>query len=124
MTLSVGGHPLPLALRADGRVESLGKPGTLLGFVPNPELADYAAELAPGDALILYTDGLTDADAPGRILKRAELVAALQSCTGGGAEAIASGLQAAALGGRADEPRDDIALLVLRVPAVERMAPA
>jgi integral membrane sensor domain MASE1 len=123
VTMSIGGHPLPLALRADGRVESLGQPGTLLGLVPDPQLADYTAELAPGDALILYTDGLTDAYAPGRILKRAELVAALQACTGRGADAIASGVQAAALGGSATEPRDDIALLVLRIPQ-RRASPA
>ena len=125
VTLSIAGHPLPLALRLDGRVESLGQPGTLLGLVQDPQLTDYSVELAPGDALILYTDGLTDAYAPGRILKRAELVTALQSRTGGDAEAIASGLEAAALAGRTAEPRDDIALLVLRLPAAERRtAPA
>jgi integral membrane sensor domain MASE1 len=115
VVMSIGGHPLPFLLRADGQVESLGQPGTLLGMIPNPQLADYTTELSPGDALILYTDGLTDAYAPGRILKRAELVAALQSCSGGGADAIARALQAAALGGGTAEPRDDIALLVLRV---------
>ncbi len=116
VTLSVGGHPLPLVLRADGRVEPVGRPGTMLGVLPDPELADQTASLAPGDALVLYTDGLTDAYAPGRIVKRAGLVAALESCARRSATEIASGLQEAVLGGGAGEPRDDIVLLVLRVP--------
>ena len=122
VTLSVGGHPLPLVLRADGRVEPVGRPGTMLGVLPDPELADQTASLAPGDALVLYTDGLTDAYAPGRIVKRAGLVAALESCARRSATEIASGLQEAVLGGGAGEPRDDIVLLVLRVP--ERRARA
>ena len=71
--------------------------------------------LAPGDALVLYTDGLTDAYAPGRIVKRAGLVAALESCARRSAAEIAGGLQKALLGAGAGEPRDDIVLLVLRV---------
>ena len=117
VTLSVGGHPLPLVLRANGRVEQVGHPGTMLGVLPDPELADHTSDLAPGDALILYTDGLTDAYAPGRIVKRAGLVAALESCAGQSATEIASGLHEAALGGGGNaEPRDDVVLLVLRVP--------
>ncbi len=81
-----------------GRVDQVGHPGTLLGVLPDPELADHTADLAPGDALILYTDGLTDAYAPGRIVKRAGLVAALESCAGRSATEIASGLQEAVLG--------------------------
>jgi integral membrane sensor domain MASE1 len=124
VTLSVGGHPLPLVLRANGGVEQVGRPGTLLGVLPDPELADHTADLAPGDALILYTDGLTDAYAPGRIVKRAGLVAALESCAGRSASEIASGLHEAALGGRTNaEPRDDIVLLVLRVPERRAAAP-
>ncbi len=114
VTFSVGGHPLPLVLHADGWVEQVGQPGTLLGVLPDPDLADHTADLAPGDALILYTDGLTDAYAPSRIVKRAGLVAALESCAGQSATEIASGLQEAVLGDRA-EPRDDIVLVVLRV---------
>jgi serine phosphatase RsbU (regulator of sigma subunit) len=122
LTLSVGGHPLPLVLRADGSVDQVGQPGTMLGLLPNPDLTDHTADLAPGDALILYTDGLTDAYAPGRIVKRAGLVAALESCAGQSATAIAQGLQEAILGARNAEPRDDIVLLVLRVPE-RRAAP-
>ncbi|HMC07677.1 MAG TPA: MASE1 domain-containing protein [Solirubrobacterales bacterium] len=116
VTLSVGGHPLPLVLRADGQVEPVGRPGTLLGVLPRPELADHRAHLDPGDALVFYTDGLTEAYAPGRIVKRAALVAALQSSDGHrDAAAIVSEVEAAALGDGGGEPRDDIVLLVLRV---------
>jgi integral membrane sensor domain MASE1 len=114
VTFSVGGHPLPLVLRAGGWVDQVGQPGTLLGVLPDPELADHTAELGPGDALILYTDGLTDAYAPSRIVRRAGLVAALESCAGRSATEIASGIQESVLGERT-EPRDDIVLLVLRV---------
>ena len=33
-----GGHPLPILLRADGSVEAVGRPGTLLGVLPDPQL--------------------------------------------------------------------------------------
>ena len=116
MTLSVAGHPLPLVVRGRGAVEKLGAAGTLLGAVPNPVLSDYRADLEPGDAVLLYTDGLTDAYAPDRIVSEEELAAALRHIAGANAAEIAAQMQRVALDGQRRGPRDDITILVLRVP--------
>jgi integral membrane sensor domain MASE1/anti-sigma regulatory factor (Ser/Thr protein kinase) len=116
-TMSTGGHPLPLVLRCDGTVEAVGSHGTLLGVVRDPGLSDETVELRPGDALVLYTDGLTDAFAPERIVTQADLAAVLEACGGRPASTIVHEVTRAVLGNGGREPRDDIALLVLSVPA-------
>ena len=64
--LANGGHPPPLVRRADGRVEVVAmKPGFIIGSAPVPvRLTDTRVELAPGDTLVLYTDGYLEATAP------------------------------------------------------------
>lgn len=59
--VSAAGHPLALVRRADGTVRALGRPGTLLGLVAEPELHDARRLLRPGDSLVLFTDGVTEA---------------------------------------------------------------
>ena len=118
LTVASGGHPLPLVLRADGRVESAGTPGTLLGISAEPALSDVTLDLGLGDAVVLYTDGVTDAQAPARILSQADLAEVLRDCGGRDAAAIAECVERAALAPDGDapvEPRDDVAILVLRV---------
>jgi integral membrane sensor domain MASE1 len=117
LVLSLAGHPLPLVVRRNGDVEQVGSAGNLLGAMPDPLLADHRAILAPGDAVLLYTDGLTDAYAPQRVVTHEELVDALTSCAGRGAADIATGVQRVVLGGNGASPRDDITVLVLRVAA-------
>ncbi|GAA2286498.1 histidine kinase [Streptomyces ruber] len=60
--IASGGHPPALVLRADGRAEFLPTPGGLLiGVLPSALISTAEAVLAPGDTLLLYTDGLTEA---------------------------------------------------------------
>jgi serine phosphatase RsbU (regulator of sigma subunit)/PAS domain-containing protein len=112
---SSGGHPLPLLLRPDGGGE-LGSPGTLLGIVPDPALSDSRIGLEPGDALVLYTDGVTDAGAPARIWTAGELSDAVGPASGMRADEIADRMLTSVLDATAGEPRDDIAIIVLKVP--------
>ena len=114
--ISTGGHPLPLVLRADGSVEPVGAPGTLLGIVDDPNLEDHMVTLEPGDSLVFYTDGVIESrpDSSGVLDERrlGELVA---TCAGSGPDAIAARIEDAAVMSQNGRPRDDIAVLVLRV---------
>jgi serine phosphatase RsbU (regulator of sigma subunit) len=113
LTVALGGHPLPLILRKSGRVDAVGEPGTLLGALPSPVLADAETDLGVGDSLILYTDGMLDVrdrsegDDPDWLEKE------LGKATGKSADEIAEALAQAAIKRHGGEARDDIAVLVL-----------
>lgn len=55
------GHPRPLVLRADGHVERLEVGSPLLGVLDDPTFDQAETSLAPGDTLLLFTDGVTEA---------------------------------------------------------------
>lgn len=117
LSLSCGGHPLPLVLRADASVETAGRPGTLLGLFEEPDLSDSDVELAPGDAVVLFTDGATEAKRRHVLLGEDRLRAIVSTCAGLRAEEVARRVEDAVLTFH-DEgtPKDDLAIMVLRVP--------
>jgi PAS domain-containing protein len=114
VTVSCGGHPLPVLRRRDGGVEPLGAPGTLLGLLPDPELSDRSTDLRPGDTLVLYTDGLTEARAPFDMWGFEELADAVRAAPRNGPVGLVESLVASALGDRTT-PRDDLAILALKL---------
>jgi PAS domain S-box-containing protein len=110
---SCGGHPRPLLLRPAGTAEAVGPVGPLLGVLPDAEFHEQQVTLEPDDVLVLYTDGLTDALAPERILDETALLGELAQCGGLGAGEVSQRLERFALGERETRvPRDDIALVV------------
>lgn len=115
LTVACGGHPPPLLLRGSGQVEAAGRPGTLLGFVPHPDLPEKVTALVPGDTVVFYTDGLTDVRGPGGTFGEERLRDLLADCQGMHAEAIAARLETGVLAFLSGEARDDLAVLVLRV---------
>jgi PAS domain S-box-containing protein len=115
LTVCAGGHPLPAILRADGSVEFAGTPGTLLGVFTDIELTDTTVDLGPGDALVLFTDGLTEAERTGREFGQKWLTDVLARNVGRSVEDIARSLEREVLGDQNQGLPDDLAILVARV---------
>ncbi len=114
LTVACGGHPPPVILRTNGRVDSVGNPGTLLGVFPDPELDDVMADLGPGDALILYTDGVIGTPSKGKVMAEERVADMLAPLGGRSAVEIAELLEHAVLDFQGGTLRDDVAILVLR----------
>ncbi|MGN6635156.1 MAG: PP2C family protein-serine/threonine phosphatase [Oryzihumus sp.] len=64
VSMASGGHPAPMMRTADGTVCSIPCPGTLVGAVRELSVATVRLNLAQGDTLVLYTDGVTEARDP------------------------------------------------------------
>jgi PAS domain S-box-containing protein len=122
-TIATAGHPLPLALRAGGAASEAGVPGTLLGVVPDPEIEDLRVDFEPGDSLVMYTDGVTEARAPKRVWGSSDLARFVGVHEPLRADAIAERIERGALSANSDEPRDDVAIVVLKVTSPRAPAP-
>ena len=109
-----GGHPPLLVVRASGEVEQLDTRGPVVGVLPDVEFEDQEIALAPGDAVVAFTDGVLDAGAPERLVQTETLAELARSYAGGPASELAEALEELALDVSAGSPRDDIAVLVLR----------
>jgi serine phosphatase RsbU (regulator of sigma subunit)/pSer/pThr/pTyr-binding forkhead associated (FHA) protein len=64
MLYANAGHNYPLLIRADGAVEQLRGNGMVLGILPNSQYQAYQVDLEPGDVLVLFSDGVTEAREP------------------------------------------------------------
>ncbi|MFF2401682.1 PP2C family protein-serine/threonine phosphatase [Streptomyces goshikiensis] len=118
--LASGGHPPALVLRADGTADFLPTPGGLLiGILPNAPFAPATTTLGPGDTLLLYTDGLTEArTGEGRsALYGDEALRAFAADHAGRPPSAVMEALTGLLDGFGDGLDDDTALLALGVPA-------
>jgi serine phosphatase RsbU (regulator of sigma subunit) len=118
LVVASGGHPPPLLLRAEGDAEVVPCPGTLLGVERDARSIDQGIELAPGDTLVLYTDGVTEARRD-RPLTPEDLGAALRSSAPDGAAAVAREVVRLAEVGADAGLRDDLAVLVVALDPVQ-----
>jgi serine phosphatase RsbU (regulator of sigma subunit) len=113
VTTCLGGHPPPLLVRADGSLGTVGTPGSLLGLFADVSLHEARAELRRGDAIALFTDGVTELSVErpdeGESMLRSALVAAATEDAAG----IVKTVERALLEPRG-ELRDDAALVVAK----------
>jgi serine phosphatase RsbU (regulator of sigma subunit) len=113
LTVACGGHPSPFVVRSDGRVETVGVPGSLLGVFEDVDIQERTVELAPGDQAVFYTDGLVDARHP-TPLDEAALRELASACRDATAQETVD-----RLGEAVDDPSgeapDDVCILAIRV---------
>jgi PAS domain S-box-containing protein len=112
LVVACGGHPPPVLLRSGDGGEVAGVPGTLLGVEAAVHIEDRELRLEPGDALVLYTDGVTEARRD-RPLSPQALADALAPRHADGAARLAREVVRLAEQGAAGPLRDDLAVLAV-----------
>ncbi|MEQ4304798.1 SpoIIE family protein phosphatase [Plantactinospora sp. B6F1] len=114
VSLYLAGHDRPVLVRADGRTSFVGSGGTALGLLDSITSPVTEVRLGPGDALVFYTDGVTERRRGRELFGVERLRDAAAPLAGYSAEVLAARLRAAAINFSVESPRDDIAILVLR----------
>jgi sigma-B regulation protein RsbU (phosphoserine phosphatase) len=115
LSLAVAGHPPPLVVRAGGAVEPASAHGTVLGAFPDVAFDTCRVRLAPGDAVVLYSDGLLDTLLDGAPIDQRRLASLLSAVPQASAQPLIDVI--AATLERLDQPlRDDVAIMALSRP--------
>jgi serine phosphatase RsbU (regulator of sigma subunit) len=123
LTCANAGHLAPLIWRPRTReLEQLGQGGMALGVLEGIHLEEGAMCLGPGDHLIFYTDGVTEAFSPQQeIYGQARLEATIQAAGDCSAQAMLEAIDNPASAFVGDQPpSDDVTLMVLRRSMPER----
>lgn len=115
LTTSSGGHPSPLIVRMDGTVQEACGPGLIVGAFPDWKGDTFRKYLEPGDMLVLYSDGVTDARRGDDFFGEERLRKYLSAHSHLTAAEIAERLSDEALAHQEGSPSDDIAVLVAKV---------
>lgn len=114
--LARGGHPNPILIRADHTIHHLAAEGALLGIFPDEPFTDCTVQLAPGDRLLLFSDGVEVAFCQSEHVDPTYWLTELESCRHHSAEML---LQEFA--DRIDRnsgslaPKDDLTMVAIEV---------
>lgn len=115
LTIAAAGHPPPVLMSCGARAQLVSTRGPILGAYPFDAhgVREVHVELDPGDALVLYTDGITDGGRS-RSLGEEGLRAVLDGVSGESPEHIVRRVQLAAAARARGASTDDAAVLLLR----------
>ncbi|MBT0993771.1 SpoIIE family protein phosphatase [Cellulomonas sp. DKR-3] len=114
-TVACGGHPRPLLRRPGRRPEPVGEHGSLIGLLSEVRFTDTEVTLGPGDALVLFTDGVTEArQRRGTLYGSGRLEDVVDEHRGSAAD-VTEAILAAVMTYQRDDARDDIAVVTVAV---------
>lgn len=115
VTTASAGHPLPLLVPREGSPVPVGEAGALAGVFAAARARESELRLDAGSALILYTDGVTEARGPSGFYGEDRLRRLVDGERGTAASLTASVLEDV-LEFQGGNPRDDVAVVVIRAP--------
>ncbi|MGW7484395.1 PP2C family protein-serine/threonine phosphatase [Nonomuraea muscovyensis] len=116
LTLALGGHPPPVLLTSSG-LSRIGSPGTLLGVLRVPQLCDVTVDVHPGEAVVLYTDGVIEGQRDRELFGERRMEEALLAARGEDAAGIAAALLDEVAAFQSGMLSDDVAVVVLKAGA-------
>lgn len=119
MRLTSAGHPAPLIMRTDGRVEAVPAVGTLIGVLDEITSVTDSVVLEPGETCLLYSDGIIEARGGPlghEFFGEERLCEQLGQCAGMPPEALAERVQMLASQWVGDGEHDDMAVVAISAP--------
>ncbi|MFJ9059884.1 PP2C family protein-serine/threonine phosphatase [Streptomyces sp. NPDC102409] len=125
LRLTSAGHPAPLVIRNDGRVEEIETRGTLVGALPHIEARTVETYLRPGETCLLYTDGVTEARGGplgDELFGEERLKRAMGECGGMPGTAVVEHVQMLASQWLHDGRHDDMALVAITAPPTTHLS--
>ena len=114
LIMANGGHP-PVVLLPEGEPTFFPPTGGLVGVLDDAKYAQVEIGLLPGDVLVFYTDGVSEARHNGEEFGDAQLAATLKALRGASAVEVAESLVAAAAEFRTGRVDDDAAVFTIRI---------
>lgn len=117
VTCANAGHPPPVLLRSGVKTDlTLTRTGMVSGIMPGVEMESETMQLQPGDTLVIYTDGVTEAfNSSAVMFDDARLLECLGSAAGRPADAVASTVLESVRRHAAGHPQsDDLTVVVVR----------
>jgi PAS domain S-box-containing protein len=118
LAIACGGHPPPVIRRADRSIEMATCSGPLLGVsLRTSRFVQQTLTLAPGDTIIMYTDGVTEAHHRNAPLFGEERLAQVIADADDDVDKMADSIISAVRDYGPHDPRDDLAIVVVQIDA-------
>ncbi|MFF7627340.1 PP2C family protein-serine/threonine phosphatase [Streptomyces cyaneofuscatus] len=125
LRLTSAGHPAPLVVRDDGRVEEVATRGSLVGALDQVSARTVETSLLPGDTCLLYTDGITEARGGplgGELFGEERLKRALAECGGMPGDAVVEHIRMLTAQWLGDGGHDDLAVVAITAPRTTHLS--